>query len=154
MKLSDLTPAPGSRKKKKRVGRGPGSGHGKTACRGHKGQKARSGGGVKPGFEGGQMPLQRRLPKRGFTNIFRKSFAIVNLSTLNNLEEAEITPEVLLREGVVRKVRDGIKILGSGDISRPVTVRAHAFSASAREKIEKARGKAEVIEAKAAPESG
>ena len=147
MKLSDLSPAPGSRKKKKRVGRGPGSGHGKTACRGHKGQKARSGGGVKPGFEGGQMPLQRRLPKRGFTSIFQKSFAIVNLSTLNNLSETDITPEVLLREGVVRKVRDGIKILGNGEITKPITVRAHAFSASAREKIEKAQGKAEVIEA-------
>ncbi|UCD34245.1 MAG: 50S ribosomal protein L15, partial [Nitrospiraceae bacterium] len=142
-----LSPAPGSRKKKKRVGRGPGSGHGKTACRGHKGQKARSGGGVKPGFEGGQMPLQRRLPKRGFTSIFQKSFAIVNLSTLNNLSETDITPEVLLREGVVRKVRDGIKILGNGEITKPITVRAHAFSASAREKIEKAQGKAEVIEA-------
>ncbi len=145
MKLSELAPAPGSRKKRKRVGRGPGSGHGKTSCRGHKGQNSRSGGGVKPGFEGGQMPLQRRLPKRGFTNIFRKEYAIVNVGTLDKLGETEITPEYLLKEGVVRKLRDGIKILGNGDISRPVTVRAHAFSASAKEKITRAQGSAEII---------
>ncbi len=146
MKLSDLAPAPGSRKKKKRVGRGPGSGHGKTSCRGHKGQKARSGGGTKPGFEGGQMPLQRRLPKRGFTNIFQKQYAIVNLGTLDKLPETTITPELLVKEGIVKKIRDGIKVLGNGEIGKPVTVKAHAFSTSAREKIEKARGTAEVIQ--------
>ncbi len=145
MKLSDLAPAPGSRKKRKRVGRGPGSGHGKTSCKGHKGQKARSGGGTKPGFEGGQMPLQRRLPKRGFTNIFQKEYAIVNLSTLEKLSESTITPEYLLEEGVIKKDLDGIKILGNGEITRAITIKAHAFSASAREKIEKAKGKAEVI---------
>jgi len=145
MNLSDLAPAPGSRKKRKRVGRGPGSGHGKTSCRGHKGQNSRSGGGVKPGFEGGQMPLQRRLPKRGFTNIFQKTFSIVNVSSLEKLEESEITPEVLIKEGLVRKIQDGVKILGNGELTKAVTVKAHAFSASAKEKIEKAKGTAEVI---------
>ncbi|UCH80840.1 MAG: 50S ribosomal protein L15 [Nitrospiraceae bacterium] len=145
MNLTDLAPAPGSRRKRKRVGRGPGSGHGKTSCRGHKGQNSRSGGGVKPGFEGGQMPLQRRLPKRGFTNIFRKSFTIVNVGSLEKLEESDITPEVLIKEGLVRKIQDGVKILGNGQLSRAVTVKAHAFSASAKEKIEKAKGTAEVI---------
>jgi large subunit ribosomal protein L15 len=145
MKLSDLAPNPGSRKKRKRIGRGPGSGHGKTSCRGHKGQKSRSGGGVKPGFEGGQMPLQRRLPKRGFTNIFQKKFAIVNIATLNNLEETTITPEYLLKEGVIKKLHDGIKVLGNGEITRPVTVKAHAFSASAKEKITKAKGSVELV---------
>ena len=145
MKLSELAPNPGSRKKRKRIGRGPGSGHGKTSCRGHKGQKSRSGGGVKPGFEGGQMPLQRRLPKRGFTNIFQKKFAIVNIATLNNLEETTITPEYLLKEGVIKKLHDGIKVLGNGEITRPVTVKAHAFSASAKEKITKAKGSVEIV---------
>jgi len=145
MNLADLAPAPGSRKKRKRVGRGPGSGHGKTSCRGHKGQNSRSGGGVKPGFEGGQMPLQRRLPKRGFTNIFQKTFSIVNVSSLEKLEETEITPEVLIKEGLVRKIQDGVKILGNGELTKAVTVKAHAFSASAKEKIEKAKGTAEVI---------
>jgi len=145
MKLSDLAPAPGSRKSKKRVGRGPGSGHGKTSCRGHKGQKARTGGGTKPGFEGGQMPLQRRLPKRGFTSIFQKQYAIVNLEVIDKLSETEITPEFLIKEGIVKKIQDGIKILGSGEINRPVTIRAHAFSVSAKDKITKAQGKAEVI---------
>ena len=145
MNLADLAPAPGSRKKRKRVGRGPGSGHGKTSCRGHKGQNSRSGGGVKPGFEGGQMPLQRRLPKRGFTNIFQKTFSIVNVSSLEKLEESEITPEVLIKEGLVRKIQDGVKILGNGELTKALTVKAHAFSASAKEKIEKAKGTAEVI---------
>ena len=145
MNLADLAPAPGSRKKRKRVGRGPGSGHGKTSCRGHKGQNSRSGGGVKPGFEGGQMPLQRRLPKRGFTNIFQKTFSIVNVSSLEKLEETEITPEVLIKEGLVRKIQDGVKILGNGELTKAVTVKAHAFSASAKAKIEKAKGTAEVI---------
>ncbi len=145
MNLADLAPAPGSRKKRKRVGRGPGSGHGKTSCRGHKGQNSRSGGGVKPGFEGGQMPLQRRLPKRGFTNIFQKTISIVNVGSLEKLTESEITPEVLIKEGLVRKIQDGIKILGNGELTKAVTVKAHAFSASAKEKIEKAKGTAEVI---------
>ncbi len=145
MKLSDLAPAPGSRKRKKRVGRGPGSGHGKTSCRGHKGQKARTGSGAKPGFEGGQMPLQRRLPKRGFTNIFQKQYTVVNLAALDKLSETEITPDILIREGLVKKVQDGIKILGSGEINRPITVTAHAFSVSAKDKIIKAQGKVEVI---------
>ena len=145
MKLSDLAPYPGSRKKRKRVGRGPGSGHGKTSCRGHKGQNSRSGGGVKPGFEGGQMPLQRRLPKRGFTNIFQKQYAIVNVGTLQNLSETDITPEVLVNEGVVKNVRDGIKILGQGELTKAINIKAHAFSESAKEKITKAQGSAEII---------
>ncbi len=145
MKLSELAPAPGSRKKRKRVGRGPGSGHGKTSCKGHKGQNARSGGGTKPGFEGGQMPLQRRLPKRGFTNIFAKNIAIVNISTLDRLEETTITPEVLVKQGVLKSILDGVKILGNGEISKPITVKAHAFSASAKEKIENAKGSIEII---------
>lgn len=145
MKLSDLAPYPGSRKKRKRVGRGPGSGHGKTACKGHKGQKARSGGGTKPGFEGGQMPLQRRLPKRGFTNIFQKQYAIVNVGTLDTLSETNITPEFLVSEGIVKNARDGIKVLGQGEITKALNVKAHAFSASALEKIAKAQGSAEKI---------
>lgn len=145
MKLSDLAPYPGSRKKRKRVGRGPGSGHGKTSCRGHKGQKARSGGGVKPGFEGGQMPLQRRLPKRGFTNIFQKEYVIVNVGTLEKLSETDITPELLVDEGIVKNVRDGIKILGQGELTKALNIKAHAFSASAKEKITKAQGSVEII---------
>jgi large subunit ribosomal protein L15 len=145
MKLSDLAPYPGSRKKRKRVGRGPGSGHGKTSCKGHKGQKARSGGGVKPGFEGGQMPLQRRLPKRGFTNIFQKVYTIINVGTLENLSVTEITPEILVNEGVVKNVRDGIKILGQGELTKALNIKAHAFSASAKEKITKAQGSVEII---------
>jgi len=145
MKLSDLTPAAGSRKGKKRVGRGCGSGHGKTSCKGHKGQKARTGGGTKPGFEGGQMPLQRRLPKRGFTNIFQKEYVIVNLGTIDKLAEATVTPDVLLQEGIIKNIKDGVKILGEGSITKPVNVKAHAFSASAKEKILKAQGSVEVI---------
>ena len=145
MRLSDLAPSPGSRKKRKRVGRGPGSGHGKTACRGHKGQNARSGGGTKPGFEGGQMPLQRRLPKRGFTNIFQKNRIIVNVGALDKLQETTITPEVLVAEGVIKDIGDGVKILGNGDVTRAITVKAHAFSASAKEKIEKAKGSIELL---------
>ncbi|MBI5099921.1 MAG: 50S ribosomal protein L15 [Nitrospirae bacterium] len=145
MKLSDLAPAPGSRKKKKRVGRGCGSGHGKTSCKGHKGQKARTGGGTPPGFEGGQMPLQRRLPKRGFTNIFQQEYAIVNIGMLESLAETIITPEILLQEGVIKNIKNGLKILGGGEITRPVSVKAHAFSASAKEKILKAQGSVEII---------
>jgi large subunit ribosomal protein L15 len=145
MKLSDLAPSAGSRKNKKRVGRGCGSGHGKTSCKGHKGQKARTGGGTKPGFEGGQMPLQRRLPKRGFTNIFQKEYVIVNLATIDKLAEATVTPDVLLQEGIIKSIKDGVKILGEGDITRPVNIKAHAFSASAKEKILKAQGSVEII---------
>jgi large subunit ribosomal protein L15 len=145
MKLSDLAPAPGSRKKKKRVGRGCGSGHGKTSCKGHKGQKARTGGGTPPGFEGGQMPLQRRLPKRGFTNIFQQEYAIVNIGILEKLTETNITPDILLQEGVIKTLKNGLKILGGGEITRPFSVKAHAFSASAKEKILKAQGSVEII---------
>jgi large subunit ribosomal protein L15 len=145
MNLSDLVPAAGSRKNRKRVGRGPGSGHGKTSCRGHKGQKSRSGGGTKPGFEGGQMPLQRRLPKRGFTNIFQERYSVVNIGALDKLEETAITPEILADAGIIKNQKNKIKILGVGDISKPITVKAHAFSASAKEKIEKAKGSIELL---------
>lgn len=142
MKLSELKPPKGSRKKRKIVGRGPGSGHGKTSCRGHKGQKARSGGKTPLWFEGGQMPLQRRLPKRGFTNIFKKEYAIVNLDHLNSFDEGvTITPELLVEKKVVTKIKDGIKILASGDIKKPITVKASKCSKSAKEKIEAAGGK-------------
>ncbi len=146
MRLSDLSPSPGSKRKNKRVGRGPGSGHGKTSCKGHKGQKCRSGGGTRVGFEGGQMPLQRRLPKRGFTNIFRKEYSIINLKTLDEIQESVITPEVFLEKGLIKDIKDGIKILGDGEIKKPLTVKAHAFSASAKDKILKAGGSAEVIQ--------
>ena len=149
MKLSDLAPAPGSRKKRKRVGRGPGSGHGKTSCRGHKGQKSRSGGGTKPGFEGGQMPLQRRLPKRGFTNIFAKNYTIVNVGELDSLNESDITPELLKEKGVIKKFNDGVKVLGGGEVSRAINIKAHAFSASAAEKIAAAKGSTETIKKEA-----
>lgn len=145
MRLSELAPSPGSRRKRKRVGRGSGSGHGKTACKGHKGQKSRSGGGTKAGFEGGQMPLQRRLPKRGFTNIFQKQTVIVNVGTLDKLEETTITPDVLVSQGVIKDAGDGVKILGNGDITRAITVKAHSFSASAKAKIEKAKGSIELL---------
>ncbi|HHX24623.1 MAG: 50S ribosomal protein L15 [Tepidanaerobacteraceae bacterium] len=146
MRLHDLFPAEGSNKKPKRVGRGMGSGHGKTSTRGHKGQKSRSGGGTRPGFEGGQMPLYRRVPKRGFTNIFKKQFAIVNIDELNVFEQdTKVTPELLIEKGIIKKVLDGVKILGNGDLKTKIDVTAHAFSKSAIEKIEAAGGKAEVI---------
>jgi len=145
MRLSDLSPKQGSNKKKKRVGRGIGSGHGKTSCRGHKGQKARTGGGTRVGFEGGQMPLYRRLPKRGFTNIFRKDYAVVNLKDLDKLSESVVTPEVILEKGLIKDTKSGIKILGEGEIKKPITVKAHAFSASAKDKIIKAGGVIEII---------
>ncbi|MFE5324578.1 50S ribosomal protein L15 [Paenibacillus sp. NPDC056579] len=146
MKLHELASAEGSRKARKRVGRGIGSGMGKTATRGHKGQNARSGGGVRPGFEGGQNPLYRRLPKRGFTNRFRKEFAIVNLTELNKFAAGtEVTPELLLESGVVKSARDGIKILGNGEITVQLNVKANKFSQSAVEKIQAAGGKTEVI---------
>ncbi len=146
MKLHELGPAPGAKRERKRVGRGIGSGLGKTSARGHKGQKARSGGGKGPAFEGGQTPLQRRLPKRGFNNKWRREWSIVSLDRLNGFAEGtEITPELLHEEGIVKNLRDGLKVLGTGTIDRKLVVRAHAFSASAREKIEAAGGKAEVI---------
>ena len=146
MKLQDLQPAMGSAKKAYRKGRGAGSGNGKTAGRGHKGQWARSGGGVRPGFEGGQMPLARRLPKRGFNNIFGTTYAPVNVSALERFDNGtEVTTELLLETGIISKALDGVKILGSGELTKNLTVKAAAFSASAKEKIEKAGGKAEVI---------
>ncbi|ADL68020.1 50S ribosomal protein L15 [Thermoanaerobacterium thermosaccharolyticum] len=146
MRLHDLKPAEGARKERKRVGRGIGSGLGKTSGRGHKGQKARSGGNIRPGFEGGQMPLTRRLPKRGFTNIFKKEYAIVNLSLLDNFEDGTVvTPELLIEKGIIKKIKDGVKILGSGDLNKKLTVKAHKFSKSAVDKIESVGGKAEVI---------
>ena len=146
MTLHELQPAPGSRKKAVRVGRGIGSGNGKTSGRGQKGQNARSGGGVRLGFEGGQTPLFRRLPKRGFTNINRKEYAVVNLEKLNRFEDGtEVTPELLLETGVISKLKSGVKILGKGQIEKKLTVKAHKFSASAKEAIEAAGGKTEVI---------
>src|ERR687896_1843570 len=137
MKLEDLRPAAGSNKKRKRVGRGDGSGHGKTSGRGHKGQGARSGGNTKPGFEGGQMPLQRRLPKRGFHNPFRIEMAVVNLSQIELLaDDGEVTPDVLKAHGYVSGKNRKIKVLGDGSLSKAFTVRAHGFSAKAKEKIE------------------
>jgi len=144
--LEDLQPAAGSKKKDKRVGRGVGSGHGKTSCKGHKGQKARSGGTKGPAFEGGQMPLQRRLPKRGFKNNFSVEFAIINLKDINTLKDMDIiTPEALLEKGVIKNLKSGLKVLGEGEIQRPVTIKADAFSASALTKIAAAGGKAEVV---------
>ncbi|SDZ62698.1 large subunit ribosomal protein L15 [Evansella caseinilytica] len=146
MKLHELKPAEGSRKERKRVGRGIASGNGKTAGKGHKGQNARSGGGVRPGFEGGQLPIFRRLPKRGFTNPTRKEYAIVNIETLNRFEDgAEVTPELLLETGVVSNEKDGIKILGNGSLERKLSVKAHKFSSSAKEAIEAAGGTTEVV---------
>ena len=146
MKIEDLKPAPGSRKRNKRVGRGIGSGHGKTSCKGHKGQKARSGGTKGPGFEGGQMPLQRRIPKRGFKNRFAIEYAIINLKDIVKIQDADIiTPEILIEKGVIKDLKNGIKVLGNGDIQRPLTIKAHAFSASAISKISAAGGKAEVV---------
>lgn len=146
MKLHELSSAPGSRDTRKRVGRGIGSGMGKTATRGHKGQNARSGGGVRPGFEGGQNPLYRRLPKRGFNNRFRTEYAVINVEDLNKFAAGtEVTPEVLLESGIVKKPKDGIKILGNGEITVQLNVKASKFSQSAVEKIQAAGGKTEVI---------
>lgn len=147
MRLHDLKPAPGAIKRAKRVGRGPGSGHGKTSCRGQKGQRSRSGGGVPPWFEGGQTPIHRRLPKRGFKNINRIKYAVINVGKLDTLFESgdEITPEVLLEKGVLKKLLDGVKVLGDGELTKALKIKAHAFSSSAKEKIEAAGGTAEVI---------
>lgn len=146
MNLHELSPAPGSVKDVKRKGRGAGSGNGKTAGKGHKGQKARSGGGVRPGFEGGQMPLHRRIPKRGFNNIFAKEYVAINVDVLNRFEDGAVVDAAAIKEmGIVKNTRDGIKILGKGDLTKNLTVKAVAFSESAKQKIENAGGKAEVI---------
>ncbi|OAA92333.1 50S ribosomal protein L15 [Clostridium ljungdahlii] len=146
MKLHELKPAEGSRKSPKRVGRGTGSGFGRNAGKGENGQKARSGGGVRIGFEGGQMPLYRRLPKRGFTNIFAKQYYELNVERLNAFEDGtEITPELLLEKKVIKKSKDGLKILGNGELQKKLTVKAAKFTKTAVEKIEAAGGKVEVI---------
>ncbi len=145
MNITDIKPAKGSNKAPKRVGRGFGSGHGKTSCKGHKGQKARSGGSIPPGFEGGQMPMQRRLPKRGFTSTFGTELAIINLSDIERSGLTVVDPETLIQKGMLKSLLDGLKVLGTGTLSRAVTVRASAFSASAAEKIKNAGGSAEVI---------
>lgn len=146
MDLSNLKPALGSTKTRKRIGRGAGSGLGKTSGKGHKGQKARSGGSIKAGFEGGQMPLQRRLPKRGFTSLDKKVYALVNLRDLELFETGSVIDvEALVLAGLVNKVLDGVKILGDGVLSKALTVKAHKFSKSAQEKIEAAGGKVEVL---------
>ncbi len=146
MRLEELKPAKGATKRSKRVGRGVGSGSGKTSGKGHKGQKARSGGVKGAGFEGGQMPLQRRIPKRGFTNIFHKEYAIVNLDDLAKVDASEpVTPELLKQKGMISDMKDGLKVLGMGELKAKLTIRAHKFSKSAVEKIQAAGGKAEVI---------
>ncbi len=147
MKLHELSQEPGSKKTRKRIGRGMASGQGKTAGKGHKGQKARAGRGMRPGFEGGQMPLQRRVPKRGFVNIFGKEIAIVNIAALENTFEdgAVVDVAALMKTGLVKKSLDGVKILGNGDITKKLTVQVNAFSDTAKQKIEAAGGKAEVI---------
>ena len=146
MNLQELSPAAGSKKAVKRIGRGAGSGNGKTAGKGHKGQKARAGRGMRPGFEGGQMPLQRRVPKRGFNNVFRTEYNVVNLSALNQFEDgATVDIQALMDKGLVKGLKDGVKVLGNGELTRKLTVSANAFSKSAKEKIEAAGGKAEVL---------
>ncbi|NLW17342.1 MAG: 50S ribosomal protein L15 [Firmicutes bacterium] len=147
MNLSELRPAPGSKKERKRVGRGTGSRHGKTSTRGSKGQNARSGGGVRPGFEGGQLPIQRRVPKRGFSNArFKTEYAVVNIGDLERFEAGSVVSIATLREaGLVKAEKDGVKILGDGELTKSLTVQANAFSKSAEEKITAAGGKAEVI---------
>lgn len=146
MKLHELKPMEGARHTRKRVGRGIGSGNGKTAGRGHKGQNARSGGGVRPGFEGGQNPLSRRLPKRGFNNPTRKEYAVINLDVLKNFAEGTVvTPELLMEQGYVKQVKDGVKVLGNGEISIKLTVKANKFSGTAINKIAAAGGETEVI---------
>jgi len=146
--IGTLRPPRGAKKRRKRIGQGMGSGHGKTATRGSKGQRSRSGARMRPGFEGGQMPLHRRLPKRGFTNIFKKHFALVNLRDLEDFTAGEtITPELLIQRGYVKELRDGLKVLGDGELKVALKITAHHFSKSAREKIQKAGGTAEVISA-------
>jgi len=145
MNLSNLKPPAGQKKNRKRIGRGMGSGLGKTATRGHKGARSISGYSIMRGFEGGQMPLHRRLPKRGFTNIFKKEFAVINLGRLNKLEGDTFSADSLMAAGVIKKLGEGLKVLGSGELTRAITVEAHQFSASAKQKIEAAGGKVQVI---------
>ncbi len=146
MKLQELSPAPGSVRDVKRVGRGHGSGQGKTAGKGHKGQKARAGRGMRPGFEGGQMPLQRRVPKRGFVNIFATTYATINVGSLNVFEDGAVVDAAALKEaGLVKKSYDGVKVLANGNLTKKLTVKAAAYSEAAKAKIEAAGGKAEVI---------
>lgn len=146
MNLHELSPAVGSTKVSKRIGRGHGSGQGKTAGKGHKGQKARSGGSIRPGFEGGQMPLQRRIPKRGFNNIFAKNIVAINVSALEVFDnDTEVTAQAIIEKGIVNKEYDGIKILGNGTLTKKLTVKVAAYSESAKQKIEAAGGKAEVV---------
>lgn len=146
MQLNTIKPAIGASKNRKRIGRGPGSGHGKTATKGHKGQKARSGGSVKPGFEGGQMPMQRRLPKRGFTPLTQKEYVVINISQLEAFEAGSVVdPAAVVSRGLVSNIKDGIKILAKGLLTKPLTVKAHKFSASAKELILAAGGSVEEI---------
>lgn len=146
MKLYELSPAEGSTRESYRKGRGAGSGNGKTAGKGHKGQKARSGGSIRPAFEGGQMPLARRIPKRGFNNIFAKQYVSINVDMLNRFEDGAVVDEAaIVKAGIVKKTLDGVKILGRGELTRKLTVKVTAFSQTAREKIEKAGGKAEEV---------
>ncbi len=146
MKINQLKPPKGAIKKRKRVGRGPGSGHGKTSCRGHKGANARSGGGVLPGFEGGQMPLKRRLPKRGFHNLFKKRFTIINIRDLARFEKGRLVDaETLITSGLAKGHHAGIKLLGEGNINYPLTLKVHSCSKTAKEKIEAAGGKVETV---------
>jgi large subunit ribosomal protein L15 len=146
MRLNDLSPMKGSVKKRKRVGRGPGSGHGKTSCRGHKGQKARAGARIRPGFEGGQMPLQRRLPKRGFTNIFKKEYEVINIHDLKGFgPDAILDINVLKNAGLIKGAKNGVKLLSVGEISHPLAIKIHKVSKKAREKVEAAGGKVDLI---------
>ena len=146
MRLNDLSPMKGSVKKRKRVGRGPGSGHGKTSCRGHKGQKARSGARIRPGFEGGQMPLQRRLPKRGFTNIFKKEYELINIRDLKGFGPDTILDiNVLKNAGLIKGEKNGVKLLSVGEISHPLAIKIHKVSKKAREKVEAAGGKVDLV---------
>jgi large subunit ribosomal protein L15 len=149
MRVHDLSPADGSRKKRKRVGRGPGSGHGKTSCRGHKGQKSRSGGGVSRGFEGGQMPLQRRLPKRGFTNLFKKEYSVINIKDLQRFApDSTLDREAFIQAGLIKKNKNRIKILATGEITIPLHLKVDKVSEIAKQKIESAGGKIELIQDK------
>jgi large subunit ribosomal protein L15 len=145
MNLSELKPPAGQKKNSRRIGRGMGSGRGKTSGRGQKGQLSVSGFGQKRGFEGGQMPLHRRLPKRGFTNIFKKQYAVINIGRLDKLEGSDFSPERLMELGIVKALGDGLKVLGSGEVTRPLQVKAHLFSKSAQEKLQAAGGSAQVI---------
>jgi large subunit ribosomal protein L15 len=146
MQLNTLKPAVGATRDRKRIGRGPGSGHGKTATKGHKGQKARSGGSIKPGFEGGQMPMQRRLPKRGFEPLSRKEYVVINISQLDIFESGSVVdPSVVISRGLASNIRDGIKVLAKGKITKPLIVKAHKFSAAAKEQIIAAGGSVEEI---------